>query len=119
MKNFFSKLASALSLLPVTRIAAALLVTLMLMTTTAVAADLSPSVESKLNRMINQGENGRPRTTAQWQAKNEELKGKPGEQLEEIGKETADAVSNMADIYPQNAKTLTPGVSNGELPKDY
>ena len=118
MKNFFSKVASALNSLQLAKVAAVFLMTLMLMTSAAIAADLSPAVESKLNRMINQGENGRPRTTAQWQAKNEELKGKPGEQLEEIGKETADAVSNMADIYPQNAQTLTPGVDNGELPSD-
>lgn len=61
---------------------------------------------------------GRPRTMGQWQAENEELQGKPGQQLKRIAEESADAVKNMAEIYPQNAKTLIPGVDDGELPND-
>ncbi len=61
---------------------------------------------------------GRPRTMGQWEAENEALEGQPGEKLKRIAEESADAVKNMAGIYPQNAKTLTPGVDNGELPND-
>ena len=61
---------------------------------------------------------GRPRTMGQWEAENEALEGQPGKQLKRIAEESADAVKNMAGIYPQNAKTLTPGVDNGELPND-
>lgn len=61
---------------------------------------------------------GRPRTMGQWEAENESLEGQPGKQLKRIAKESADAVKNMAEIYPQNAKTLTPGIDNGKLPND-
>ncbi len=61
---------------------------------------------------------GRPRTMGQWEAENESLEGQPGKQLKRIAEESADAVKNMAEIYPQNAKTLTPGVDNGKLPND-
>ncbi|MGB3138854.1 MAG: hypothetical protein WBG38_03465 [Nodosilinea sp.] len=64
------------------------------------------------------GEVGRPRTMGQWEAENEALEGQPGEQLKRIAKESANAVKNMAEIYPQNAKTLTPGVDDGKLPTD-
>ncbi|MGG6240590.1 hypothetical protein ACQ4N7_18365 [Nodosilinea sp. AN01ver1] len=64
------------------------------------------------------GDVGRPRTMNQWQAENEALEGRPGEKLKRIAEESADAVKNMAEIYPQNAKTLTPGVDNGRLPTD-
>jgi hypothetical protein len=61
---------------------------------------------------------GRPRTMGQWEAESESLEGQPGKQLKRIAKESADAVKNMAEIYPQNAKTLTPGIDNGALPND-
>jgi hypothetical protein len=64
------------------------------------------------------GEVGRPRTMNQWDAENEALEGQPVEKLKRIAEESADAVKNMAGIYPQNAKTLTPGSDNGELPTD-
>jgi hypothetical protein len=54
----------------------------------------------------------------QWEAESESLEGQPGKQLKRIAKESADAVKNMAEIYPQNAKTLTPGIDNGALPND-
>lgn len=118
MKETLTRISKALGKLQIRRIAALVLVSLVLMTNTVLAADLSPNIESKLDRLINQGNTGRPRTTGQWQARNEELHGKPGEQLEQIGEQTADAVGSMAEIYPQNAKTLVPGVDNGELPSD-
>ncbi|WP_052050439.1 hypothetical protein [Leptolyngbya sp. KIOST-1] len=64
------------------------------------------------------GDVGRPRTMNQWQAENEALEGQPGQKLKRIAEESADAVKNMAEIYPQNARTLTPGVDNGPLPTD-
>jgi hypothetical protein len=118
MKEIFAKIGSTLGRLQVKRVAALLLVSLVLMTTSALAADLSPRIESKLNRLTQQGEGGRPRTTGQWEARNEELQGQPGKRIEQIGEQSAEAVGAMANIYPQNAKTLTPGVDNGELPKD-
>ncbi|PZV02874.1 MAG: hypothetical protein DCF32_14615 [Leptolyngbya sp.] len=61
---------------------------------------------------------GRPRTMGQWEAESESLEGQPGKRLKRIAEESADAVKDMAEIYPQNAKTLTPGVDNGTLPSD-
>lgn len=61
---------------------------------------------------------GRPRTMGQWEAENQALEGQPGEKLKRIAKESADAVKNMAEIYPENIKTLTPGVDGGKLPTD-
>jgi len=81
-------------------------------------ADIDSDVKTELQRLANEGEEGRPRTSGQWQAENEELQGKPGKQLKRIVRESADAVEEMSEIYPQNAKTLTPGVEDGKLPKD-
>jgi hypothetical protein len=61
---------------------------------------------------------GRPRTMDQWQAEREALEGQPGKRMKRIAEESADAIENMGEIYPQNVKTLIPGVDNGELPTD-
>lgn len=98
---------------------AAVFVGVLVLTTSAAEANLSPGVKAELDRVTTpSGEVNRPRTTRQWEAENEELQGNPIQQLERIAEQTADAVSEMADIYPQNAKTLTPGMGNGRLPKD-
>lgn len=100
------------------RVVSAAFVAMLLLTTSVDTADLNPSTKAMLNDMIARGEEGRPVTTAQWEAQNEKLEGNPAERLEQIAKQSADAVDEMADIYPNNAKALTPGVDQGALPKD-
>jgi hypothetical protein len=82
------------------------------------SSSLNQSTKDALNDLISRGENGRPVTTRQWQAERDQLKGKPGKKAERISKETVDAVDEMTDIYPGNAKTLTPGMENRSLEKD-
>ena len=114
----FKRLRSALSSLQLQRFAAVAFVGFFLLTTSVDSADLPGSTKAMLNDMIARGEEGRPVTTAQWEAQNEKLEGNPAERLEQIAKQSADAVDEMADIYPNNAKALTPGVDQGALPKD-
>ncbi|MDB9526692.1 hypothetical protein PN498_11880 [Oscillatoria sp. CS-180] len=118
MAAIFTKLSRMLSNIQWKQLAVACCVSVILLTANMPEANLDPGVQSRLNTLTEQGETGRPRTTGQWQAENEVLQGKPVEQAKRIGKEAADAVEEMAEIYPQNVKTLTPGVDNGRLPKD-
>jgi hypothetical protein len=94
------------------------LVGFLLLTSSVDSADLPQSTKDMLNDMIARGENGRPVTTRQWQAEKREVEGQPGKRAERIVKESADAVDEMSEIYPDNAKTLTPGVENGPLERD-
>ena len=57
-------------------------------------------------------------TTRQWQAERQHLKGQPGKTAERITKEAGEAVDEMADIYPDNAETLLPGMENRSLEED-
>ena len=91
---------------------------LILLTTSVDNSTLDSGAKEMLNDMIARGENGRPVTTGQWQAENERLQGQPGKQLERIVEESADAVENMAEIYPGNAKSVLPGMSNDRLERD-
>ena len=92
---------------------------LFLLTTSVDNSSLNSSTKAMLNDMIARGEaDGRPVTTAQWRGENRELKGNPGERIERIAEETGDAIENMAEIYPGNAKSVLPGMSNDSLERD-
>lgn len=112
------RLQSKLQLLKLQRFAAIAFVGLLLLTTSVDSADLQPSTKAMLNDMIARGADGRPVTTGQWQSENESLQGKPGKQAKRIVKESADAIDEMGDIYPDNAKTVLPGMKNDSLAKD-
>ncbi len=111
-------LQSRLQSVNLQRLVAVAFVGLFLLTTSVDSADLPSSTKAMLNDMIARGENGRPVTTGQWQAENEQLQGQPAKQVKRIAKESADAVDEMTDIYPNNAKTVLPGMKGGRLPKD-
>ena len=118
IQALFSAIAQLWKQWQMQRVVSAAFVAMLLLTTSVDSANLNASTKSMLNDMIARGEEGRPVTTGQWQAQNEKLQGNPGEQIEQIAKQSADAIDEMADIYPNNAKALTPGVDQGKLPQD-
>lgn len=89
-----------------------------LLTTSVDSANLPSSTKTMLNDLISRGEEGRPVTTGQWQAENEALQGQPGKQAKRIAKESADAVGEMGEIYPDTAKSTLPGMKNKSLERD-
>ncbi|MEO0770849.1 MAG: hypothetical protein AAFY72_15755, partial [Cyanobacteria bacterium J06649_4] len=91
---------------------------LFLLTTSVDSADLPASTKIMLNDMIARGTEGRPVTSAQWKAENEALKGNPLERVERIAEESADAVGEMAEMYPDVAESTLPGIVNESLEKD-
>lgn len=118
LQKIASSFFQALNALQLQHIVAASFVGLLLLSTSVDTADLPASTKTMLNDMIARGEEGRPVTTGQWQAENEKLQGKPAKQVKRIAKESADAVGEMGEIYPGNAKTLTPGLENKSLERD-
>lgn len=112
----FSRLIETLHLHQL--VVATFVVGMLLLTSSVDSANLSPSTKTYLNNMIERGENGRPVTTRQWKAENERLEGSPGKRVKRIAKESADAVEEMAEIYPGNAKSVLPGMSNDSLERD-
>lgn len=122
MVNFIQRLFGAITQIwkqwQLQRVVSAAFVAMLLLTTSVDSANLNASTKAMLNDMIARGEEGRPVTTGQWQARNEALQGKPAEQAKQITRQSADAIEEMAEIYPNNAKAVTPGVDQGKLPRD-
>ncbi|MFQ4136076.1 hypothetical protein PGN35_007120 [Nodosilinea sp. PGN35] len=118
MKHFLGTLKAVLNQIRWRQFAVACSAVVVLLTASGLKADQSSSGRTYGNELPPTQEVGRPRTMGQWEAENEALEGQPGKKLQRIAEESADAVKNWAEIYPQNARTLTPGVDNGELPND-
>ncbi len=118
MKDIFATLKAVLNRIHWKQFAVACSAVVILLTANGVRADQNLGGRTSANELPPTEDVGRPRTMGQWEAESESLEGQPGKQLKRIAEESADAVKNMAGIYPQNAKTLTPGVDNGELPND-
>ncbi|MBD2232243.1 hypothetical protein [Phormidium tenue] len=118
MKNIFGALKEMLSRVYWKQFAVVCSAVVILLTANGVKAEQNTGNRAYSNELPPTQEVGRPRTMGQWEAENEALEGQPGKKLKRIAEESADAVKNMAGIYPQNARTLTPGVDNGELPND-
>ena len=89
-----------------------------LLTTSVDSASLPNSTKTMLNDMIARGAEGRPVTTGQWQAENQKLQGQPAKQAKRIGKESADAVGEMGEMYVNTAKNSLPGLEAESLERD-
>ncbi|MCY7368156.1 MAG: hypothetical protein LH474_08385 [Chamaesiphon sp.] len=72
---------------------------------TTVDPDLaSKATIDKIDRLVHQENPERPKTTREWQKQAREVKGKPGERLERIGEQSADAIKEFGGMYPDVAK---------------
>lgn len=117
MKQIFEMFKKALTRIQWQQFAVACSAVVILLTASGV--DARQAVKASAAGQLSPTEDvGRPRTMGQWEAENKSLEGQPGKRLKRIAEESADAVKNMAEIYPQNVKTLIPGVDSGELPND-
>ena len=75
-----------------------------LLNTTVAPDRVSKATIDKLDRLVNQENPDRPKTTAEWQQQAREVKGKPGERIERIGEQSADAIKEFGQMYPDVAK---------------
>lgn len=114
----FQKLSGVFAGLKLQSVISIAFVGFLLLTTSVDGADLPNSTKMMLNDMIARGAEGRPVTTGQWQAENEKLQGQPAKQVKRIAKESADAVGEMGEIYPDTVKSTLPGVENKSLERD-
>ena len=114
----FKRLSGTFSGLKLQSVISIAFVGFFLLTTSIDSANLPSSTKTMLNDMIVRGTEGRPVTTGQWQAENERLQGQPAKQAKRIAKESADAVGEMAEIYPDTAESTLPGLENESLERD-
>jgi hypothetical protein len=107
-----AKIGSLFNRLQVKQFLSIVMVGFMLLATNV---DPDLATQSKVDRLDNiiQNENPeRPKTTAEWNQQARETKGKPGEKIKRIGKQSADAVKEFGSMYPDVAKNSAAELRN-------
>jgi predicted PurR-regulated permease PerM len=109
MKRLISKaiapVLSWLQGLQIQRLMAVMLVGLLLLAPNVALADSgSNSLTEKVRQLVHQDDSQRPKTTGEWQQEAREVEGSPGERLENIAEESAEAVKDFGTLYPDTAE---------------
>lgn len=121
MQTIFFHVREFLKNIQLKQLIAVCFVSIMLLsmpTTQLADAKVDSRAYNTLDEVQSRGEEGRPRTTGQWQSEKESLSGQPGKVVERMGKEAADAAGSLADTYGQTVKDVTPGLESKKLPSD-
>jgi hypothetical protein len=99
-----AKISSLLNKLQVKQLLSIMMVGLVILATNVAPERTSKATIDRLDRLVGKENPDRPKTTAQWQQQAEEVEGRPGERLKRIGEQSADAVKEFGDTYPDVAK---------------
>jgi hypothetical protein len=70
------------------------------------------TIVKKLDEVVHQDDSQRPKTTGEWNQEAREVKGEPGERLKRIGKQSAEAVKEFGQIYPDTAEKSVSELKN-------
>jgi len=111
MKSLISKaIAPVLSWLQgwqIQRLIIVILVGLLILAPNVALADSGSSnqgLTEKVRQLVHQGDSQRPKTTGEWQQEAREVEGSPGERLQNIAEESAEAVKDFGTLYPDTAE---------------
>lgn len=99
-----AKISSLVNQLQVKQLLSIMMVGLVILATNVAPDRASKATVDRLDRLVQQENPDRPKTTAQWQQQAEEVEGRPGERLKRIGEQSADAVKEFGSAYPDVAK---------------
>jgi hypothetical protein len=108
----FSQISSLLNGLQAKRFLVVVLVGFIVLTTN-VNADRgnTNAVTKELDRVVHQDKADRPKTTGEWNREARQTEDAPGKRVQRIAKESAEAVKQFGDVYPNTAKRSADSVN--------
>lgn len=108
MTNLISRtttyISSLLKGLQVKRFLAVVLVGFLLLTTNAAPGRDNTSLKERVREQVEQNDAQRPKTVGQWNKEARETEGSPGERLQKIGQESAEAFKEFGSGYVEGAQ---------------
>jgi hypothetical protein len=108
MTNIISRaithISSLLKKVQVMRFLSVVLVGFLLLTTNIAQDRNTKAVTRKIDEVTHQDNSQRPKTMGEWQEEAQETKGDPGERVNKIAKESAEAIKDFGSLYPDTAK---------------
>jgi cell division protein FtsL len=93
---------------------AAVMLAVTLVPDAAKAVQSTRTIQDKTENILQDDESNRPKTTREWRKEARETEGKPFERAQRIVKETADAVEDWAELYPDVAERSIPALEGDE-----
>ena len=84
-----------------------------LLMTSIVDSDLSPkAITKEIDKVIHQDKEQRPKTTQEWNKQSRETEDKPGERIQRIEKQSAEALKDFGSMYSDTAKRSVSELEN-------
>jgi len=112
MKNLISRatthITSLINGLQVKRFFAVVLVGFILLTTNVDSGQNNKALTKQVREQAEQIDSVRPKTTREWYKEARETEDSPGERLQNIAEESAQAVKEFGSLYPDTAKRTAP-----------
>ena len=112
MKNLISRattqIASLINGLQVKRFLAVVLVGFILLTTNVDSGQTNKALTKEISKEAQKIDSVRPKTTREWYKEARETEDSPGERLQNIAEESAQAVKEFGSLYPDTAKRTAP-----------
>ncbi|NDJ20314.1 hypothetical protein GS682_01360 [Nostoc sp. B(2019)] len=116
MTNLISRtttyISSLLKGLQVKRFLAVVLVGFLLLTTNAAPGRDNTSLKERVREQVEQNDAQRPKTVGQWNKEARETEGSPGERLQKIGQESAEAFKEFGSGYVEGAQETASDVGD-------
>jgi hypothetical protein len=116
MKNLISRstahITSLINGLQVKRFLAVVLVGFILLTTNVDSKQNNKALTKQVREQAEQIDSVRPKTTREWYKEARETEDSPGERLQNIAEESAQAVKEFGSLYPDTAKRTAPALQD-------
>jgi len=116
MKNLISSstahITSLINGLQVKRFLAVVLVGFILLTTNVDSKQNNKALTKQVREQAEQIDSVRPKTTREWYKEARETEDSPGERLQNIAEESAQAVKEFGSLYPDTAKRTAPALQD-------
>ncbi|MBW4564356.1 MAG: hypothetical protein KME32_25080 [Mojavia pulchra JT2-VF2] len=117
MKNLFSQaiahISSLFNGLQAKRFLAVVLVGFLVLTTNINSGRDDKALRETVRERVEQNDAQRPKTTGQWNREARETEDSPGERLQKIGKESAEAFKEFGSGYAEGANKTAGDVKEG------
>ncbi|WP_392534379.1 hypothetical protein [Nostoc sp. C117] len=124
MTNLISKtigqIGSLLKGLQIKSFLAVVLVGFLVLTTNIASADNNKALKERVREQVQQDDSQRPKTIGQWNREARETEGSPGQRLQKIGEESAEAFKQFGSGYVEGTKKTARdvGESAAQVGKD-
>ncbi|BAY07616.1 hypothetical protein [Calothrix sp. NIES-2098] len=112
ISNAIARIGSLLKGFQVQRFFAVALVGLIVLTTNVYDGRSSRELRDQARQQVEQNDAQRPKTIGQWNKEARETKNAPGERLQRIGQQSAEAFKEFGSGYVEGAKETAGGVKD-------